>query len=631
MSLCIGIDLGTTYSCVYGYDINTNEIYVCKNSLNENTTPSYIKINGDKIVIGKKAKENINNQTYYNMKRFIGKKYNECTNDLKFCSFGYKDVNGDLKIEFNFKEKDKKQDETIELNDKVQDKVQFINTNQINEIKKINDKVQDKIQLINNNQINEIKEINDKVQNKVQDKVQNNEIKEINDKVLFINIDIKQDKNQDVNQIDEINDIKNSFNQNTNLSNQPNKIEPNINKIINQSNLLNPQDISSIFLRELKRESEEHLNYPIKNCVITVPAYFNNTQRELTKQAGIDAGLNVLQIINEPCAAAFAYQLNNKQSGRIMIFDFGGGTLDISILDVSDEGLIVINTTGDNHLGGEDIDNLLLKKCLSEFINQEIKKDKYQDANQMKQEITNICKNQDLIQRLRKECEKSKITLSKEFGFNVNVKNFYNHKDLNVHLEYSEVDKLLNDILKRCFNYIDKSLIINKQNIVKSLSDIVLIGGSTKLEILKDRLREWINKNNKNIVLHDEINPDESVAYGACLHCKNLIKNSEDKILLDVVSHSLGVETKNGKFEVIIPKNTIKPCKFKKIFSTATENQREFYLKIYEGEEEYVKNNLLIKSIKYDNLPAAKPGDIKFEIEFIIDENNIFNYNIKMI
>ena len=248
----------------------------------------------------------------------------------------------------------------------------------------------------------------------------------------------------------------------------------------------------------------------------------------------------------------------------------------------------------------------------------------------MKAEITSICKNQDLIQRLRKECEKSKITLSKEFGFNVNIKNFYNHKDLNVHLEYSEVDILLNDILKRCFSYIDKSLIINKQNIVKTLTDIVLIGGSTKLETLKDRLREWINKNNNKIVLHDEINPDESVAYGACLHCKNLVKNSEDKILLDVVSHSLGVETKNGKFEVIIPKNTIKPCKFKKIFSTATENQREFYLKIYEGEDEYVKNNLLIKSIKYNNLPAAKPGEIKFEIEFIIDENNIFNYNFKL-
>lgn len=490
MSLCIGIDLGTTYSCVYCYDINTNEIYVCKNSLNENTTPSYVKINSDKVIIGKKAKENINNQTYYNMKRFIGKKYNDCINDLKFCSFRYKNENGDLKIDFN-------------------------------------------------------------------------------------------------------------------------------------NNFINPQDVSSVFLRELKKESEEHLNYPIKNCVITVPAYFNNTQRELTKQAGLDAGLNVLQIINEPCAAAFAYQLNNKQSGRIMIFDFGGGTLDISILDVSEEGLIVINTTGDNHLGGEDIDNILIKKCLSDFIKQ--------NNISNKQEMINICKNQDLIQRLRKECEKSKITLSKEFGFNVNVKSFYNHKDLNVHLEYPEVDKLLNDILNRCFSYIDKSLIVNKNNIIDTLTDIVLIGGSTKLETLKDRLREWINKNNKKIVLHDEINPDESVAYGACLHCKNLVKNSEDKILLDVVSHSLGVETKNGKFEVIIPKNTIKPCKFKKIFSTATENQREFYLKIYEGENEYVKNNLLIKSIKYDNLPAAKPGEIKFEIEFIIDENNIFNYNFKLL
>ena len=570
MSLCIGIDLGTTYSCVYVYDINTNKIYVCKNSLNENTTPSYIKINGNKIIIGKNAKEVISNQTYYNMKRFIGKKYNECINDLKFCSFNYKDINGDLKIEFNYKNNDEKQ----------------INKNNINQINKKNDK----------NQL----------------------IKTDTNNIIYSNnkFSINQMNNLDNNHnIIHINNFGNNI--------QSTKSESKINEIIKQNKFLNPQDISSIFLRELKKECEQNLNYPIKNCVITVPAYFNNTQRELTKQAGIDAGLNVLQIINEPCAAAFAYQLNNKKSGRIMIFDFGGGTLDISILDVSEEGLIVINTTGDNHLGGEDIDNILLKKCLSDFIKQ--------NNISNKQEITNICKNQDLIQRLRKECEKAKIILSKEFGFNMNIKNFYNHKDLNVHLEYSEVDKLLNNILNRCFNYIDKSLIVDKQNIINTLTDIVLIGGTTKLEILKDHLRNWINQNNKNIVLHDEINPDESVAYGACLHCKNLVINSEDKILLDVVSHSLGVETKNGKFEIIIPKNTIKPCKFKKIFSTATENQREFYLKIYEGEDEYVKNNLLIKSIKYDNLPAAKPGDIKFEIEFIIDENNIFNYNIKII
>ena len=511
MSLCIGIDLGTTYSCVYSYDITTNEINVCKNELNENTTPSYIKIDNNNVLIGKTEKELINDKTFYNMKRFIGKKYNECINDLKFCSFKYKDIDNNLKIEFNNKEY-----------------------------------------------------------------------------------------------------LKNFCFDQKELNNDSSEI-----------NLLNPQDISSIFLRELKKQSELHLNYQIKNCVITVPAYFNNTQRELTKQAGINAGLNVLQIINEPCAAAFAYQLNNKKSGKIMIFDFGGGTLDISILNVSNEGLIVINTIGDNHLGGEDIDNILLKKCLSEFIKQ------HNIFN--KSEIISICQNQSLIQKLRKECEKSKILLSKEYGFNVNIINFYNHKDLNVYLNYQDVNELLTPILNRCIDYINKSLIVDKVNILNTISDIVLIGGSTKLEILKDKLNDWINKNNKNITLHDEINPDESVAYGACLHCKNLMLNTNDKILLDITSHSLGVETKNGKFEIIIPKNTIKPCKFKKIFSIATENQREFLLNIYEGENEYVKNNLLIKSIKYDNIPPSKPGDIKFEIEFIIDENNIFSHNMKII
>lgn len=513
MNLCIGIDLGTTYSCIYIYDILTDEVTICKNECNENTTTSYIKIDKNNILIGNKAKEIIDENTFYNMKRFIGKKYNDCINDLKLCSFKYKNINNELYIKF--------------------DNYDYLKEN------------------------------------------------ELIDKFF---------KNEEINK----NDI-----------------------------YLKPQDISSIFLRELKKQCELHLNHIIKNCVITVPAYFNNIQRELTKQAGINAGLNVLQIINEPCAAAFAYKLNNKKYGRIMIFDFGGGTLDISILDVSNDGLIVINTTGDNHLGGEDIDNILLKKCLSNFITQ--------NNIYNKQEIIKICQNQYIIQRLRKECEKSKILLSKEYGFNININNFYNHLNLNIHLDYFEVKELLTTIFNKCLDYINKSLIIDNVNIINTLTDIVLIGGTTKLEILKDYIKEWIIKNNNKIILHDEINPDESVAYGACLHCKNLVKNSEDKLLFDITTHNLGVEIKNGKFEIIIPKNTIKPCKFKKIFSTATENQREFTLNIYEGEDEYVKNNVLIKSIKYDNIPPTKPGDIKFEIEFIIDENNIFNYNIKMI
>lgn len=485
MSLCIGIDLGTTYSCVYAYDLIKNEIFCCKNKNNDNTTPSYVKVDDtNNIIIGKEAKEKATNTTYYIMKRFIGKNYNDCIADLKMCAFSYKNEDNELKIK-------------------------YLNT------------------------------------------------------------------------------------------------------------FVNPEDISSVFLRELKKECESNLNYQIKNCVITVPAYFNNTQRELTKQAGINAGLNVLQIINEPCAAAFAYKLENKKSGRIMIFDFGGGTLDISILDITKEGMIVINTEGDNHLGGEDIDVILVKKCLSDFIKQE------NITN--KDEIINICKNQLLIQKLRKECEKSKILLTKEYGFNIYIENFYNHKSLNVHFNYDVFCSLVNDIINRCFNLVHKAININN-NIKNTLTDIILIGGSTKLELIKDTFTDWIK--DTNITLHSEINPDESVAYGACLHCKNIM-GKIDNILLDVTSHNLGIETLGGKFEVIIPKNTIKPCKFKKIFSTAYENQRSFVLNIYEGENEYASKNKLIKTIKYYNLPPKNPGEIKFEIEFKYDENGVFSETIK--
>lgn len=483
MSYCVGIDLGTTYSCVYVYDLINNNIMPIKFN-NNNTIPTVIKIDNSNIKIGYDAKNIIDNKTYYNLKRFIGKTYNECIADLKFCTFEY--------------------------------------TNESNK--------------------------------------------------LLIN-------------------YKDTY--------------------------VTPEYILTDFLKKVKEISESSLKCILKKCVITVPAYFNSLQRQIIKQIGIDSGFDVLNIMSEPCAAAQAYKLNNNSYNKLLVFDFGGGTLDISILDVTKSGLVVINTSGDNHLGGEDINNLLIKKCISYFVT----KNNICDI----QKIKNICNDKKLIKLLREHCENAKVLLTKNYGLNINIDNFYDLLPLNMHLSYDEFIELITPILNKCINLIDKSLIINNQNIKKSITDVILIGGSTKLQAIKDIFNKW-----DNVTIHYDINPDESVAYGACLYCKNIIDLTES-LLIDVTSHSLGIEVKNGLFEVIIPKNTIKPCKFTKIFSTATDNQRSFILNIYEGENHIANKNVLIDKIVYDNLPAKKAGEIKYEITFTVDENNIFTPSVKQI
>ena len=522
----IGIDLGTTHSCVCAYDlslysnsINSSEIIICHNKLDQYITPSYVKLvdsqNSKEVLIGANAKCEIDNNTFYNMKRFIGKTYNECINDLKLCSFETLNENGKVKIKYD-------------------------------------------------------------------------------------------------------------------------------------NEYINPENISSIFLKQLKREIEEYLDCSIKNCVITIPAYFNNTQRELTKKAGEDAGFNVVQIINEPSAAALAYKLNYKNelsktnkiptnyfkdeinnfdastmpiTSRILIFDFGGGTLDISILDTYD-GLVVINTEGDNHLGGEDIDNILIKYCLSEFIGEY---SKHEIIN--KAEIISLCKNQELLQKLRRKCERAKKYLSISDEANIHIKNFYKHNDLLITITINLFERLIEPIICKCKELVIKSLLLNDLNIKDTINDIVLIGGSTRIKCVKSMICELF----PNVTVHDKIDPDVSVAWGACVHCSNILLNNSNSFLIDVVSHNLGIELNDGTMEIIIPKNTIKPCIKRKNFTTAYDNQRSIIVKIYEGENNIAKNNLFVMKIQKDNLPAKPSGEIKFIIEFKIDENNIFNAIIREI
>lgn len=479
----IGIDLGTTISCVCAY--KDNKVEVCLNSKEKLLTPSYVNIDND-ITIGENVKNNINKHSFYNIKRFIGKKYNnqELQNDLKFCLFDYEDNNNELKL---------------------------------------------------------VNIINDK-------------------KYLY-----------------------------------------------------SPEEISGLFLKKLKEETETYLKCLIKDCVITVPAYFNNKQRELTKKAGELAGFNVLQIINEPTSASIAYSLNNNNNikGNILIFDWGGGTLDISILDVTNNVIEIKNSDGDNHLGGEDIDNILIQYCLSYFI-------KINNINN-KDEISNIIKNKNSLQKLKLKCEDCKKLLSINNVAFICIKKFHNNIDLNIEITRELFVKLNKKIFDYCKILINKTIKdFNKLDI----SDIVLIGGSTRIPELYNILKNEF----PNCIIHNDIDPDISVAFGACIHCYNLLNEQSCKnILIDVTSHSIGFEVDDKYMHIIIPKNTIIPCSYKDYFTTKIENQRNIIIKVFEGEEKETKNNLFIKNIIINDIPPSHIGELKYEIEFKIDENNILS------
>lgn len=480
-SIPIGIDLGTTMSCVCAF-INNN-VEICLNNDNKELTPSYIKIN-ENIIIGDKAKNNIDKNTFYNIKRFIGKYFDnqELQNDLKFCLFDYENINNELRL---------------------------------------------------------------------------------------INI---------------VNDKKYSY---------------------------EPEEILSLFLKKIKEETEKYLNKNIKDCVITIPAYFNNTQREITKRAGENAGFNILQIINEPTSASIAYSLHkNSYTKDILIFDWGGGTLDISIINITDGIIEIKNSDGNNHLGGEDIDNILLQYCLSEFIKKN---------NINKNEILNILKNKELLQKLKLKCEECKKILSSINNSFIIIKNFYNHNDLNIEIT-REIFIILNQkLFIKCKELINKAM---KNFDKKNISDIVLIGGSTRIP----ELHNIIKYEFPNSIIHDEINPDISVAYGACIQCYNLLNETLNKhILVDVTSHSIGFEINDEDMSIIIPKNTIIPCSYKKYFTTNIENQRIIIIKIFEGEDKKTKNNLFVKKISIDNISPKNIGDLKYEIEFKINESNILS------
>ena len=373
-----------------------------------------------------------------------------------------------------------------------------------------------------------------------------------------------------------------------------------------------PQEISAMILGKLKRDAEAYLGEDVKQAVITVPAYFNDSQRQATKDAGQIAGLEVLRIINEPTAAAVAYGLDKKNDETILVFDLGGGTFDVSVLEVGDGVIEVKSTNGDTHLGGDDWDERIVKWLFEEF-----KKEQGIDLSQDRQ----------ALQRLREAAEKAKIELSSTPQAEINLPyitaDSSGPKHLAMTLTRSKFEQLTADLVERCkqpFYSALKDAGLKPQD----LDEVVLVGGSTRMPMIQELVRQLTGKEP-----HKGVNPDEVVAVGAALQAGVLGGEVSDLLLLDVTPLSLGLETLGGVMTVLIPRNTTIPTKKTEVFSTAADNQTAVDIHILQGERPIAGANKTLGNFRLDGIPAAPRGVPQIEVTFDIDANGILNVNAK--